>query len=186
MITDIYKQKADPKKVLKSSLIDTKLGKMIAIGDEKDLYFLDFADKQGLEDKIERFRRKAKVIIVSGISNSIKSIAQELTSYFDGLLEEFKTPIYLVGSVFQKRSWNQLMYVPYGQTIAYAAQATSIGKPTAYRAVANANGANHIAIVIPCHRIITSSGNIGGYGGGIARKQWLIDHEKSINKKNFK
>ncbi len=182
MITDVYKQKTDSKKILQSSLIETRLGRMVAIGDEKDLYFLDFADKQGLEDKIEKFRLKANAIIISGVTNPITSITQELTSYFEGLLEEFKTPLYLVGSAFQKRSWNQLTYVPYGQTITYAVQAASIGKSTAYRAVANANGANYIAIVIPCHRIIRKGGNIGGYGGGIARKQWLIDHEK-INKR---
>lgn len=67
---------------------------------------------------------------------------------------------------------------PYGQTRTYAMQSEAIGKPTAYRAVANANGANQIAILIPCHRIINSNGNLGGYGGGIMRKQWLIDHEK--------
>ena len=70
------------------------------------------------------------------------------------------------------------MRIPYGQTRSYMGQAEAIGKATAYRAVANANGANQLAIVIPCHRIINSNGDLGGYGGGITRKQWLIEHEK--------
>jgi len=77
-----------------------------------------------------------------------------------------------------KLVWAQLMRTPYGQTRTYAKQSETIGQSIAYRAVANANGANQIAIVIPCHCIINSNGNLGGYGGGIMRKQWLIDHEK--------
>lgn len=83
-----------------------------------------------------------------------------------------------MGSPFQKLVWEELISIPYGQTRTYAEQAAAIGKYKAYRAVANANGANQIAIVIPCHRIINSNGDIGGYGGGITRKQWLINHEK--------
>lgn len=75
-------------------------------------------------------------------------------------------------------AWQALTLIPYGETRSYAQQAQSLGKPTAYRAVANANGANSLSIIIPCHRIINSSGNLGGYGGGIARKQWLLEHER--------
>jgi len=70
------------------------------------------------------------------------------------------------------------MRIPYGVTRSYATQAESIGKRTAFRAVANANGANQVDIIIPCHRIINSNGNLGGYGGGIARKQWLVGHKR--------
>lgn len=165
-------------KILKCSWLDTKLGPMIAISDETGLYLLEFVDRRGLEREVERLRIKTKAAIIPGITDPIKSITLELDSYFDGTLTEFKTPLHLLGSPFQRLVWDELMRIPYGQTRSYMAQAEAIGKATAYRAVANANGANQLAIVIPCHRIINSNGDLGGYGGGVTRKQWLIDHEK--------
>ncbi len=164
---------------LKASWIDTKLGPMIAIADEAALYLLEFACRRGLEREVERLRIKTKAAIIPGITDPINSITLELESYFEGKLKEFNTPIHLLGSPFQKLVWDELMRIPYGQTRSYIAQSKAIGKATAYRAVANANGANQLAIVIPCHRIINSNGDLGGYGGGITRKQWLIEHEKS-------
>lgn len=165
-------------KILKASWLDTVLGPMLAIADDEGLYLLEFVDRRGLEREIERLRIKTKSAIIPGITNPIKSITLELQSYFDGTLKDFKTPLHFLGSSFQKTVWKELMCIPYGQTRTYAAQAEAIGKATAFRAVANANGANQIAIVIPCHRIISSNGDLGGYGGGITRKQWLIDHER--------
>jgi AraC family transcriptional regulator of adaptative response/methylated-DNA-[protein]-cysteine methyltransferase len=165
-------------KMLKASWLDTKLGPMLAIADKAGLYLLEFVDRRGLEREVERLRLKTQAAIIPGITDPIKSITLELASYFDGRLTDFKTPLHLLGSPFQRLVWEELMRIPYGQTRSYATQADSIGKATAYRAVANANGANQLAIVIPCHRIINSNGDLGGYGGGITRKQWLIDHEK--------
>ena len=101
----------------------------------------------------------------------------KLKSYFEGKLKKFETPLFLLGSPFQKKVWQALLKIPYGTTRSYAAQAVSMSEPKATRAVANANGANQLAIVIPCHRIINSNGALGGYGGGIARKEWLLQHE---------
>ncbi len=165
-------------KMLKASWIDTKLGPMLAIADEAGLYLLEFVDRRGLEREVERLRLKTKAAIIPGSTEPIKSITRELTSYFDGTLTDFKTPLHLLGSPFQRLVWEELMRIPHGYTRSYIAQAKAIGKATAYRAVANANGANQLAIVIPCHRIINSNGDLGGYGGGVTRKQWLIDHEK--------
>jgi AraC family transcriptional regulator of adaptative response/methylated-DNA-[protein]-cysteine methyltransferase len=165
--------------ILKSSWIDTKLGPMIAIADEDSLYLLEFDDRRGLESEVERLKIKTKEAIIPGITDPIKSITLELESYFEGKLKKFNTPLHLLGSPFQKLVWDELMRIPYGQTRSYMAQAAAIGKATAYRAVANANGANQFAIVIPCHRIINSNGDLGGYGAGITRKQWLIEHEAS-------
>ena len=83
-----------------------------------------------------------------------------------------------MGSDFQKSVWAALRKIPPGETRSYLDTAKAVGKPTAFRAVANANGANQLAIIIPCHRVINNNGELGGYGGGISRKQWLIDHEK--------
>jgi AraC family transcriptional regulator, regulatory protein of adaptative response / methylated-DNA-[protein]-cysteine methyltransferase len=165
-------------KMLKASWVDTKLGPMIAISDETSLYLLEFVDRRGLELEVERLRIKTKAAIIPGVTDPIKSITLELESYFEGKLTKFKTPLHLLGSPFQRLVWDELMRIPYGQTRSYMAQAEAIGKATAYRAVANANGANQLAIVIPCHRIINSNGDLGGYGGGVTRKQWLINHEK--------
>jgi AraC family transcriptional regulator of adaptative response/methylated-DNA-[protein]-cysteine methyltransferase len=164
--------------ILKASWIDTKLGPMIAISDDHCLHLLEFVDRRGLERKIERLKLKMKATIIPGSTTPIKAITLELEAYFNGTLREFKTPIYLLGSSFQLLVWGELMRIPYGETRSYGMQSIAIGKATAYRAVANANGANQLAIIIPCHRIINSNGELGGYGGGVIRKQWLIEHEK--------
>jgi AraC family transcriptional regulator of adaptative response/methylated-DNA-[protein]-cysteine methyltransferase len=164
--------------ILKASWLDTQLGPMFVISDDKALYLLEFAERRGLEREIERLRLKLKATIMPEITDPIRSIKAELKAYFDGSLEKFTTPIHVLGSPFQKSVWEELMRIPYGQTRSYSAQAKSIGKEKAFRAVANANGANQLAIIIPCHRIINSNGHLGGYGGGITRKQCLIDHEK--------
>lgn len=76
--------------------------------------------------------------------------------------------------------WQELINIPYGETRSYLNQAKALGKPTSYRAVANANGMNQLAIIVPCHRIINSNGELGGYGGGLHRKEWLIEHERKF------
>lgn len=165
-------------KILKSSWLDTPLGPMLVISDEEGLYLLEFVERRGLEKEIERLRLKLKTAIIPGRTEHIDSIEQELANYFAGKLKSFKTPIHMLGSPFQKMVWQELMRIPYGETRSYLAQAKAIGKSSSYRAVANANGANQLAIIIPCHRIINSNGDLGGYGGGIIRKQWLINMEK--------
>lgn len=167
----------EPYKILKTSWIETRIGSMQVISSEDSIYLLEFADKRGLEGEIARLKLRKKATIVTGTTCSMKSIEVELKAYFEGTLKNFKTPFYVSGSQFQKKVWEELIGIPYGQTRTYTAQAEAIGKKSAYRAVANANGANQIAIVIPCHRIINSNGKLGGYSGGESRKQWLLEHE---------
>ena len=168
--------------VLKASWIDTPLGPMIAIADEVGLYLLEFVDRRGLEREVERLRKKVKAAIIPGVTPPIHSIKKELKLYFEEALAKFLTPIHLVGSDFQKNVWRALQSIPYGSTCSYKNLANAIHHPSAFRAVANANGANQLAIIIPCHRVINSDGALGGYGGGISRKQWLIEHEKKQSK----
>ena len=111
------------------------------------------------------------------------SIAQELTWYFEGKIDTFKTPYALLGSPFQQEVWKALLKIPYSATQSYAEEAAVLGNPTAVRAVANANGANQLAIVIPCHRVISSNGSLGGYGSGLSRKEWLLKHEKDTKQR---
>lgn len=164
--------------ILKSSWIDTSIGSMLAISDNEALYLLEFVDRQGLEDEIDRLKVKTGGAIIPGNADPLKQVRSELQDYFNGSLQEFKTPLRFLGSPFQTLAWEQLMRIPYDQTQSYKDQAKAIGKQKAYRAVANANGANKLAIIIPCHRIINSNGELGGYGGGVQRKKWLIDFEK--------
>ena len=165
-------------RTLKASWLDTCLGPMLAIADEDALYLLEFVDRRGLEREIERLRQKTQAAIVPGVSSPISSIEHEVRAYFAGTLKVFQTPVHLLGTPFEERVWHELLKIPPGQTRSYADIAKALGQPSAFRAVARANGANQLAIIIPCHRVIQANGNFGGYGGGLARKRWLIEHEK--------
>lgn len=168
----------DETAVLKAAWLDTQLGPMIAVADENTLYMLEFVDRRGLEREVERLREKTKSAIVPGSTEAIESIKTELQQYFEGNLTTFKTPLAYLGTPFQQTVWDKLQDIPFGQTQSYSELAATIGKPSAVRAVAQANGANQIAIVIPCHRVIGAGGELRGYGGGLTRKEWLIQHEK--------
>ncbi len=163
--------------ILKTTWIETPLGLMIAIADNDVLYLLEFIERKGLEREVSQIRRKIKTTFIPGTNPVIKAIGKEVKQYFEGKLKCFSTPVFLLGSPFQTQVWEQLRQIPFGKTCSYADLARAIDKPTACRAVANANGANQFAIMIPCHRVINTNGGLGGYGGGIERKKWLIDHE---------
>lgn len=173
--------KIDAANLLKAAWLDTPLGPMLAIADEKLLYLLEFVERRGLEREIERLRLKMQCAIIPGSSEPIRSIEDELKLYFEGKLREFNTPVRLLGTKFQQQTWQELQKIPYGETRSYYQIAVALGKPTAFRAVAQANGANQLAIMIPCHRVINANGELGGYGGGIMRKKWLLAHEKKPN-----
>ncbi len=153
----------------KAAKLDSPLGPILAIGDDQTLFYLNFDD--GSEWKGYSI----------GWTRTLRSIEQELKEYFDGKQTGFETPFEMCGTPFQIRVWEELLKIPAGETRSYAEIAQSIGKPTAFRAVANANGANRLAIIIPCHRVINSNGQLGGYGGGIERKQSLLDLESTSN-----
>jgi AraC family transcriptional regulator, regulatory protein of adaptative response / methylated-DNA-[protein]-cysteine methyltransferase len=171
---------AGQENILKASWLDTKLGPMIAVADDEALYLLEFVNRRGLEREVERLRKKTNSAIIPGETRPIKLIKDELELYFSGKLKEFKTPLKYLGSSFQKQVWESLRKIPYGTTHSYTEIAQSIGKPKAFRAVANANGANQLAIIVPCHHVINLSGEIGGYGGGVARKNWLINQRNQM------
>lgn len=166
-------------KALYAAWIDTRLGPMIAIVDEEYLYLLEFVDRRGLEKEIEHLRKRLKIGIIPGRTTITDQIEKELTDYFAGINFEFKTSCFLLGSEFQKTVWAALQSIPAGETRSYLDISKAIGNIKAYRAVANANGCNQLALIIPCHRVINENGELGGYGGGLSRKRWLIDHEKA-------
>jgi AraC family transcriptional regulator of adaptative response/methylated-DNA-[protein]-cysteine methyltransferase len=167
--------------ILKTAWIDTVLGPMIAMADDASLYLLEFVTRKKLDREVDRLRRRG-FAFTPGNALPLTSIEAELKAYFEGKLTQFKTPYLVLGSPFQQQVWQALCQIPFGETRSYAEQAMSLGKPGSYRAVANANGANQLAIIVPCHRVIASNGTLGGYGGGLAVKQWLIEHEKRHKK----
>ncbi|MFD1884862.1 bifunctional transcriptional activator/DNA repair enzyme AdaA [Paenibacillus wenxiniae] len=167
----------DGEHVLKATWLDTPLGPMLAIADEQSLVLLEFVDRRGLEREVERLRIREKAAIIPGRTRPIDWIEKELEQYFAGTLTQFQTPIRMIGSPFQQSVWNVLMQIPSGETRSYQQIAIALGRPTASRAVARANGSNQLAVIIPCHRVITSGGELGGYAGGLTRKDWLLKHE---------
>ncbi|MGZ5209034.1 MAG: methylated-DNA--[protein]-cysteine S-methyltransferase [Sulfuricurvum sp.] len=148
-------------------IVDTPIGKMIAAADENGITFLDFMDEM-----VDQTSSKNPLLI---------RLEQELNEYFERKRQAFTLPLSPNGTLFQKGVWRTLGTIPYGETITYATEAKVFGNPKAVRAVANANGRNPIAILIPCHRVIASDGGIGGYSGGIWRKEFLLALEKEVN-----
>lgn len=165
--------------ILSSESISTPLGPMLGVASDDGIVLFDFADRKGLERAILSLRRRLDAVVVPGENAHLTQLRREIGEYFRGERESFEVRIASIGSDFQRRCWNYLRSIPHGQTRSYAEEARSIGNPAAVRAVASANGMNYIAILIPCHRVIGSNGELTGYGGGLARKRWLIDHERN-------
>jgi len=164
--------------LLKADWIETPLGTMLAAADQHALHLLEFFDRKALSAELGRLRTAARSSIAFGRLPPINLVESELQAYFEGRVATFSTPLALHGSPFTRKTWVALQAIPPGATRSYAQIAAGLGQPTAARAVARANGANQIAIIIPCHRIVGSDGALTGYGGGLWRKQWLIQHER--------
>lgn len=165
---------------LLATWVETPLGAMLAIANDDGLHLLEFVDRRGLENEILSLRRKTKSAIVPGSNKHLTAISAQLGEYFEGKSVRFSVPLVVGGTPFEQSVWNLLLQIPPGKTRSYSEMAVLLGKPLAKRAVGRANGRNCIGIVIPCHRVIRADGTLCGYGGGIWRKQWLLDHEKRI------
>jgi AraC family transcriptional regulator, regulatory protein of adaptative response / methylated-DNA-[protein]-cysteine methyltransferase len=156
----------------------TPLGPMLVCATEQGVCLLEFADRRMLETEFKDLQRLLGARIIAGENDHTRQAEREMDEYFAGRRRTFSVALHAPGSDFQRAAWRLLQMVPYGQTRSYQAQAERLGKPQAVRATASANGCNRIAIIIPCHRIIGKNGALTGYGGGLARKQWLIEHER--------
>ncbi|MGG4470575.1 trifunctional transcriptional activator/DNA repair protein Ada/methylated-DNA--[protein]-cysteine S-methyltransferase [Paenibacillus alvei] len=163
--------------IINAHIFSTPLGNMISLTDAKYLYLLEFLDRRGLEREIEKLRIKHNARILPGNTDINKSLVEQLNLYFSGRLRQFTVPLYKSGTPFQMKVWDILTTIPPGQTISYQDIASRLGNINLVRAVGNANGANQISIIIPCHRVISANGDIGGYGGGIQRKKYLLNIE---------
>ena len=157
-----------------SKTISTPIGNMFAVATRKGICMLEFEDKPG---RIKKHAFAHLFDTTNGSNYKLDKLESELNRYFNKKLKEFTVPLDLAGTEFQVRVWESLLDIPYGNTRTYGQQAEKLGDTDAVRAVASANGRNPISIIVPCHRVIGSDGKLTGYGGGLWRKQFLLELE---------
>lgn len=161
--------RGDPalEKFLNYTMVETPIGEILVAGDDDAIHVIHFAPAEPHDDWTRN-------------DASLKYASVQLRSYFAGKRRDFDFPLSPRGTEFQLAVWNALREIPYGETTTYGTLAKTIGRPDAVRAVGAANGANPIPIVIPCHRVIGSTGSLTGFGGGLPVKRWLLDHEARV------
>jgi methylated-DNA-[protein]-cysteine S-methyltransferase len=159
---------------------DSPVGPLLLAGDQDALHVLAFGlPPAGGRQRLEVSRpREIDADWKPDVKGVLGPIRKELDQYFAGRLKKFSTPVAFNGTQFQTTVWQELRRIPYGETISYLELAKRIKNPKAVRAVGLANGANPIAIIVPCHRVIGSNGSLTGFGGGIPTKRALLELEK--------
>jgi methylated-DNA-[protein]-cysteine S-methyltransferase len=146
--------------------LESEIGFIEIVGTQSGILSLAFTEARPADDAY--------------LPTCVKACAAQLQEYFKGDRKVFSVNLLLQGTDFQKKVWKQLMKIPFGETASYKDIAASIGRGKAARAVGNANGRNKIPIIIPCHRVIAADGSLAGFGSGIWRKEWLLNHEKIV------
>jgi AraC family transcriptional regulator of adaptative response/methylated-DNA-[protein]-cysteine methyltransferase len=174
---------AKARAALLAERIDTPLGAMIAVADDEGLRLLEFMDRRATERELATLRKRLRTNVVPGKHGHLEAVRLQLDDYFSGKNMTFDIPLAPVGSPFQLRAWQILQSIPVGETRSYSWMAKRLGDENARRAVGRANGTNMLCIVIPCHRVIRADGTLCGYGGGLWRKKWLLDHERRWTEK---
>lgn len=164
--------------MIKITKIETPIGELVAGSTKDGICLLEFADRENLSAEYEELAKLLETTVKSGSSWHIWLLKRQLKEYFRGKRKEFTLKLVTPGTAFQQAVWNGLQKIPYGETISYHEQAASLRNKGATRAVGHANASNRIAIVIPCHRVIGADGALTGYGGGLTRKKWLLNHER--------
>ncbi len=165
--------------------IETPLGAMVACAVDQGVCLLEFADRPTLEKQLSTVRKLFNGRIIESESVHFEILRQQLNEYFEGKRKVFTVPLITPGTPFQQSVWKELQNIPFGVTRSYKQQSIALNNQEAIRAVANANGLNRIAIIIPCHRIIGNNGSLIGYAGGLWRKQWLLDFERGTQRMDF-
>jgi AraC family transcriptional regulator of adaptative response/methylated-DNA-[protein]-cysteine methyltransferase len=160
--------------------LESPLGPLVAGATNDGVCLLEFTDRRMLETQFATLRKRFACAIVPGENEHLERLRDELVGYFAGTQQRFSVPLVYPGTPFERRVWDELLRIPYGETQSYDGLARAIGCAGGSRAVGGANGRNRIAIVIPCHRVVNKSGELGGYGGGLWRKRFLLDLEQSI------
>ena len=167
------------KNIILINRLTTPLGPMFICATDNGLCLLEFVDRRMLETEFKDLQKLLSANIISGENEHIKQAKKEIKEYFECTRKKFDVKLETPGTDFQNSVWNCLQEIKYGTTTTYQIQAEKINNPKAIRAVASANAYNRISIIVPCHRVIGKDGNITGYGGGIERKKWLIEHERN-------
>ncbi len=164
---------------IETQTIDTPVGPMVACATDEGVCLLEFADRRALQRQIATLKKRLSGVIVPGANARLKHLRSELQDYFAGKRKTFSVPLVVPGTPFQEFVWQQQLTIPFGETRSYEQIAKAIGRPKAQRAVGRASGDNRIAILIPCHRVVRSDGSLSGYGGGLWRKHFLLNLERS-------
>jgi AraC family transcriptional regulator, regulatory protein of adaptative response / methylated-DNA-[protein]-cysteine methyltransferase len=154
------------------------VGPLLIGATDEAIAVLEFSSTDQLSAQLERLRKQLRRPLVHATTPLLDRLRAQLDQYFAGTRRDFDLPLEYHGSEFQERVWAALQHIPYGETCSYGALAKKLGDANAMRAVGAANGLNPIAIVIPCHRVVNANGALGGYGGGLWRKQILLDLEQ--------
>ncbi|PKA44287.1 trifunctional transcriptional activator/DNA repair protein Ada/methylated-DNA--[protein]-cysteine S-methyltransferase [Rhizobium sullae] len=166
------------RELLFADWFETPLGPMVAVADQTHLHLLEFHDRKALPAELENLQRKTHSSVAAGRTPAIEQIDAELRAYFERKSADFQTPLaFGNGTAFERAVWAKLLEIPVGETRCYGDLAREMENPQMMRAVGRANGANQLAIIIPCHRVVGADGSLTGYGGGLWRKQWLLRHE---------
>lgn len=159
--------------------LPSPVGPLVLAATEEGLCLLEFGEPARLGPQIQKLRARFGLPAVPGRNRHLDLAERELAAYFAGRLRDFSVPLVIRGTAFQEKVWRALLEIPYGTTCSYGDVARAVGAPAAVRAVGTANGANRIAIVIPCHRVVNTGGKLGGYGGGLHRKRFLLELERA-------
>jgi len=163
---------------IRISWLESPVGPLLAGATGTGVCLLEFTDRRALESQLGTLRRRFGRSLVPGSTDHLERLKAELGEYFAGARKGFEVPIEAPGTPFEKAVWGELARIPYGETRSYEDLATAVGRPGGSRAVGQANGRNRVAIVLPCHRVVNKSGKLGGYGGGLWRKRYLLDLEQ--------
>jgi len=157
--------------------IESPLGPLVAGSTPEGICLLEFSTRKRLPAHLAELRRRFRAASVAGRNKHIDRLERQLAEYFAGRRRRFDLPLVTPGTSFQRRVWKELARIPYGETRTYGDLARRLGVPSAPRAVGHANGSNPISIVLPCHRLVGSGGDLTGYGGGLWRKRRLLELE---------
>ena len=172
-------QKSTEKNIILIDRFTTPLGPMFVCATENGICLLEFVDRRMLETEFKDLQRLLNANIIAGENEHIRQAEEEIAEYFAGKRKTFDVRLETPGTDFQNSVWKCSRTIDFGTTVTYQQQAAKINRPKAVRAVASANGCNRVCIIIPCHRVVGKDGKMSGYGGGIERKRWLIEHEQN-------
>ena len=171
--------KTQTKEIITTTTFSTPLGEIFAAASKKGIVMLTFFTPFNIEAKIAVLKNTLDADVIPANGEIFQVLKIQLEEYFDKKRTTFEIPLQLIGSPFQIQCWKELLNIPYGKTISYKEQAIKIKNEKAHRAVANANAQNMIAILVPCHRVISSDGKLSGYNGGVEKKEFLLKLEQN-------